>query len=85
MKSSTLGYFAACASIVLLGAGAFAAPQASGYHLLKKVTFGAAPGPDEYFDYVNFDPIMRRAYSLCSMPTKAPRWARFPDSSATTG
>jgi DNA-binding beta-propeller fold protein YncE len=62
MKSSTLGYFAACASIVLFAACVLAAPQASGYHLLKKVTFGAAPGTDEYFDYVNFDPIMRRAY-----------------------
>jgi len=62
MKAYTMKYVAACASIMLLGAAVLAAPQANGYHLLKKVSFGAAPGGAEYFDYINFDPVMRRAY-----------------------
>jgi YVTN family beta-propeller protein len=62
MKLSTFGYFAVCSLIALLAASVFAVPQASGYHLLKKVSFGAAPGGAEYFDYINFDPVMRRVY-----------------------
>jgi YVTN family beta-propeller protein len=33
-----------------------------GYHLLKKVPYGAAPGPIEYFDYITFDAATRRVY-----------------------
>ena len=35
---------------------------AGGYHLLKKVPFGAAPGGGEYFDYITVDNTARRVY-----------------------
>ena len=38
----------------LLGAG--------GYHLLKKIPLGAAPGGGEYFDYITVDNAARRVY-----------------------
>src|ERR1700732_484214 len=49
-------------SFLLLGTVAFAAPPASGYHLLKKVPLGGAPGGGEYFDYVTVDAAARRVY-----------------------
>jgi hypothetical protein len=49
-------------SFLLLGTVAFAAPPASGYHLLKKVPLGGAPGGGEYFDYVTVDAASRRVY-----------------------
>src|SRR4030081_1805561 len=49
-------------SFVLLGAVAMAAPPGSGYHLLKKIPLGAAPGGGEYFDYVTIDASARRVY-----------------------
>jgi len=43
--------------------GAYAlAFQPSGYHLLKKIPFGAAAGGGEYFDYITFDAAARRVY-----------------------
>ena len=33
-----------------------------GYHLLRKVPFGAAPGGGEYFDYITFDAAARRVF-----------------------
>ena len=39
---------------------ALASPPASGYHLIKKVQLGAAPGGGEYFDYVSVDTAARR-------------------------
>jgi YVTN family beta-propeller protein len=62
MKFSGFVRIAFVVSILLLGAYAFAGPQKGGYHLLKKVPFGAAPGSTEYFDYINFDAAARRAY-----------------------
>src|SRR3984957_14688057 len=50
------------ASSALLGAVALASPQGSGYHLIKKVPLGAAPGGGEYFDYVTVDSTSRRVY-----------------------
>ena len=47
--------------LLLLGAYILAAAP-SGYHLLKKVPFGAAPGSIEYFDYITFDAATRRVY-----------------------
>jgi hypothetical protein len=41
---------------------AFGAPQKPGYHLLKKVPLGAAPGGGEYFDYLTVDAEARRVY-----------------------
>jgi hypothetical protein len=37
-------------------------PPESGYHLVKKISFGAAPGGGEYFDYINVDAAARRVY-----------------------
>jgi DNA-binding beta-propeller fold protein YncE len=37
-------------------------PAASGYHLLKTISLPAAPGGDEYFDYISIDPEARRVY-----------------------
>src|SRR5438034_8620267 len=47
--------------LLLLAAYVLAAPP-SGYHLLKKIPFGAAPGGLEYFDYITFDASTRRVY-----------------------
>jgi DNA-binding beta-propeller fold protein YncE len=49
-------------ALVSLGTLAVAAPSSSGYHLLKKVPLGGAPGGGEYFDYVTVDVAARRVY-----------------------
>src|ERR1700719_2517167 len=46
----------------LLGIAALASPPESGYHLIKSVPIGAAPGDTEYFDYVTVDSAGRRIY-----------------------
>ena len=49
--------------LVIASVGSFVlASPPSGYHLLKKIPFGAAPGTIEYFDYITFDPATRRVY-----------------------
>lgn len=55
LLSLTLVFF------VLLGAAALAA-TGTGYHLLKKIPLGAAPGGGEYFDYITVDAAARRVY-----------------------
>ena len=66
MKASSYAKIALAFSIVLTAACALAgSPAGSGYHLLKKVSFGAAPGSGatgEYFDYVVVDAAARRVY-----------------------
>src|SRR5262245_28830303 len=47
--------------LLALGALVIAIPP-SGYLLLKKIPFGAAPGTIEYFDYITFDAATRRVY-----------------------
>jgi DNA-binding beta-propeller fold protein YncE len=47
---------------LLLGAVALAVPPGTGYHLLKKIPLGGAPGGGEYFDYVTVDAGARRVY-----------------------
>jgi DNA-binding beta-propeller fold protein YncE len=49
-------------AFALLGTVALASPPGPGYHLLKKVSLGAAPGGGEYFDYVTVDSAARRVY-----------------------
>lgn len=49
------------AGLLLAGANA-GTPANNGYHLLKKVPLGAAPGGGEYFDYVTVDSDGRRVY-----------------------
>src|ERR1700736_5401456 len=46
----------------LLGTVVLASPPSSGYHLIKKIALGAAPGGGEYFDYVTVDSAARRVY-----------------------
>jgi hypothetical protein len=60
MKKSLL--LLTIASFALLGAVALAAPAGPGYHLIKKIPLGAAPGGGEYFDYVTVDSAARRVY-----------------------
>src|ERR1700720_1781193 len=50
------------ACFALLGAVPLASPPGPGYHLIKKVSLGAAPGGGEYFDYVTVDSASRRVY-----------------------
>jgi DNA-binding beta-propeller fold protein YncE len=49
-------------SLALFGTVGLASPAGSGYHLLKSVPIGAAPGDVEYFDYVTVDSASRRVY-----------------------
>lgn len=49
-------------SLLLIGVMAAARPAGSGYHLLKSVPLGAAPGGGEYFDYLTADSAGRRIY-----------------------
>ena len=65
MKVSSHAKLALVFSIVLSAACALAGSPASGYHLIKTVKYGAAPGigaTREYFDYVIPDPAARRMY-----------------------
>lgn len=50
-------------ALLLLGAFVLAMAGESGYHLLKKYSFGAAVGStNEYFDYLTVDSAARRVY-----------------------
>jgi DNA-binding beta-propeller fold protein YncE len=60
MKKNLLLLMFAC--IVFLGAVAPASAAGPGYHLIKKIPLGAAPGSGEYFDYVTVDSAARRVY-----------------------
>lgn len=65
MKVSYYARLALVLTITLSAAYALASAPAGGYHLLKKVSFGAAPGSgatSEYFDYVVVDSAARRVY-----------------------
>jgi YVTN family beta-propeller protein len=46
----------------LLSLAVFGLQPAGGYHLLRKIPLGAAPGSSEYFDYITFDAASRRVY-----------------------
>jgi len=60
MKKVALFLTVAC--FALLSTIALASPAGPGYHLIKKVPLGAAPGGGEYFDYVTVDSAARRVY-----------------------
>jgi DNA-binding beta-propeller fold protein YncE len=47
---------------MLTGAGAAEKPAAPGYHLIKTISLPAAPGGDEYYDYITIDAAARRVY-----------------------
>lgn len=59
-----LGTVVGCAfgAWFLLAGGTASAPAGGGYHLLKRVPLGAAPGGGEYFDYITSDSNARRIY-----------------------
>jgi len=60
MKKTLLSLTLLC--FALLGAICSASPAGPGYHLIKKIPLGAAPGGGEYFDYVTVDSANRRVY-----------------------
>jgi YVTN family beta-propeller protein len=60
MKRRNTVIVSACLGLV--GLAAAAGPAAPGYHLLRKISLGAAPGGGEYFDYITVDPAARRLY-----------------------
>jgi YVTN family beta-propeller protein len=62
MKVFVAAFLAVFFSFVFLGTISLASPPGSGYHLVKSVPLGAAPGDAEYFDYVTVDPVGRRVY-----------------------
>jgi hypothetical protein len=68
MKFSTFGRFATGLFFVLLSAGfllrtgAQQKAPAVGYHLIKTIALPAAPGGEEYFDYIVVDAPARRVY-----------------------
>jgi len=47
--------------VLLCAVAAYGAPTGN-YHLVQKYTFGAAPGGQEYFDYITVDSASRRVY-----------------------
>ena len=62
MNGSCASCFTACISLVVVGAVALASPPGSGYHLVRTLPLGAAPGDAEYFDYVTVDAAGSRVY-----------------------
>jgi hypothetical protein len=62
MKVLVVAFLAVGLGLVHLGTVSLADPPGSGYHLLKSVALGEAPGDGEYFDYVTIDPVGRRVY-----------------------
>src|SRR5256886_1016399 len=63
MKSYRLGRLAGGMLVILLGTFSLSMAATSGYHLVKKYSFGAAEGSTrEYFDYITVDSSARRIY-----------------------
>jgi len=62
MRLASMGRLTLLVILSLLGAHTFAAPQASGYHLLKRIVLGGGEGDQEYFDYITVDTAARRVY-----------------------
>ena len=63
MKYKGFRRFASGVLFAILAVASVATAAASGYHLLKKYSFGAAEGSTrEYFDYVTVDSAARRVY-----------------------
>src|SRR5262250_2046152 len=60
MKHRDVVLVLSCISLVWLAVAA--GPAAPGYHLLRKISLGAAPGGGEYFDYITVDSAARRLY-----------------------
>src|ERR1700731_3777417 len=85
MNVSGIVRLAVFASLVLLGTVAMADPAGSGYHLVKSVPIGAAPGDAEYFDYITVDPATRRVYIAHAAEVKVLDADNFSVVSSITG
>jgi DNA-binding beta-propeller fold protein YncE len=63
MNSNRPGRIASGALLILMGSFSLLIAATSGYHLLRKYSFGAAEGSTrEYFDYITVDSAARRVY-----------------------
>jgi DNA-binding beta-propeller fold protein YncE len=62
MRVSNAALLSIWLSLVHPGRIVLASPPATGYHLVKSVPLGPAPGDAEYFDYITVDPAARRVY-----------------------
>jgi hypothetical protein len=62
VRSFKLYGVAAYGIVLALGGLALASPPEGGYHLLNKYDLGAAPGGQEYWDYITFDTATSRLY-----------------------
>ena len=63
MKSSSLIRLATGIFLILLASFSLLMAATTGYHLLKKYSFGAAEGSTrEYFDYITVDSVARHIY-----------------------
>jgi YVTN family beta-propeller protein len=62
MKMWSLGRLTAAAGVLLIAGMAIAARPEGGYHLLKKIDLGEAPGGKEYWDYLTLDRSTRHLY-----------------------
>jgi hypothetical protein len=62
MKLSRPVRFPAALCLLLPVVSLLAFQAGGGYHLLDKISFGAAEGGIEYFDYITFDAAARHAY-----------------------
>ena len=62
MNVSHAARYMACISLAIVGAVALPSPPGSGYHLVKTVPLGPAPGDVEYFDYITVDAAGSRVY-----------------------
>src|SRR6202140_5261123 len=62
MKRSMVARLACSSAFLLLCVYVLAFQQGGAYHLLKKISLGAAEGGGEYFDYITVDAAARRVY-----------------------
>jgi len=62
MKRPSILLALSCAALATMLPVTHATPPGPGYHLIKTVPLGAAPGGGEYFDYVTVDAASRRVY-----------------------
>ncbi|HLK51197.1 MAG TPA: hypothetical protein VKT49_23805 [Bryobacteraceae bacterium] len=61
IRSCRIGLLA-WGAVLVAGTSVFAFQPRGGYHLLRRISLGAAEGGGEYFDYITFDPVARRVY-----------------------
>ena len=62
MQRCSSGVLRTGLGVLLLSAAVLAFQTGGSYHLLKKISLGAAEGGGEYFDYITFDARSERAH-----------------------